>query len=56
MTLVLTCLFVVRNQRVLASFGARQADNERRVARGLAPKTRRRRRTTITDLVAAAPP
>ena len=56
MTLVLTCLFVVRNQRVLASFGARQADNQRRVARGLAPKTRRRRRTTITDLVAAAPP
>ena len=58
MTLMLTCLFVVRNQRVLASFEARQAEEQRRVALGLAPKTRRRRRRTITDLVSAsaAPP
>ncbi len=57
MTLMLTCLFVVRNQRVLASFEARQAEEQRRVALGLAPKTRRRRRRTISDLVLAnAPP
>jgi hypothetical protein len=59
MTLMLTCLFVVRNQRVLASFLARQAEDERRQALGLAPRTRRRRRQTVTDLVAAsanAPP
>jgi hypothetical protein len=57
--LMLTCLFVVRNQRVLASFEARQAEDERRQALGLAPRTRRRRRQTVTDLVAAsanAPP
>jgi hypothetical protein len=54
MTMMLSCLFVVRNQRVLASFAARQADEQRLVAQGLAPKTRRRRRTTITDLVGAA--
>jgi hypothetical protein len=59
MTLMLACLIVVRNQRVLASFAKRQADDERRAARGLAPRTRRRRRTTISDLVATranAPP
>jgi hypothetical protein len=59
MTLMLSCLMVVRNQRVLASFAARQAENERRLAQGLAPKTRRRRRKTIADLVgstANAPP
>jgi hypothetical protein len=59
MTLMLGCLIVVRNQRVLTSFAARQADDERRLAQGLAPKTRRRRRKTIADLVAStanAPP
>jgi hypothetical protein len=59
MTLMLSCLMVVRNQRVLASFAARQADNKRRLVQGLPPRTRRRRRTTITDLagaVANAPP
>jgi hypothetical protein len=59
MTLMLTCLFVVRNQRVLASFEVRRAEDERRQAVGLAPRTRRRRRQTITDLAAAsanAPP
>jgi hypothetical protein len=54
MTLMLACLLVVRNQRVLASFARRQADDERRAARGLAPRTRRRRRATISDLVATA--
>ena len=54
MTLMLSCLMVVRNQRVLASFAARQAENERRLAQGLAPKTRRRGRKTIADLLGAA--
>lgn len=53
MTLMLGCLIVVRNQRVLASFEARQAEEERRAARGLPARTRRRRRTTIADLVGA---
>lgn len=57
MTLMLACLMVVRNGRVLDSFAARQADDERRAARGLAPRTRRRK--SIADLVGAsanAPP
>jgi len=54
LTLMLSCVLVVRNQRVLASFAARQADNERRAAQGLTPTTRRRRRKTIADLVGAA--
>ena len=54
MTLMLTCLFVVRNQRVLASFEAKETEDQRRLAQGLAPRTRRRRRTTISDLVNAA--
>jgi len=59
MTVMLTCLFVVRNQRVLASFEARQAEDQRRLTAGLPPKTRKRRRRTIADLVTAsanAPP
>jgi hypothetical protein len=59
MTLMLACLMVVRNGRILASFAAKETDDQRRLAQGLAPRTRRRRRKTITDLVAAssnAPP
>lgn len=59
MTLMLACLFVVRNQRILASFEARQAEDHQRLERGLAPRTRRRRRVTTADLVASsahAPP
>jgi len=52
MNLMLACLIVVRNERVLTSFAERQADDERRAAQGLPPKTRRRRGRTITDLVA----
>ena len=54
MTLMPTCLFVVRNERILASFAKRQAEDQRRLAQGLAPRTRRRRRTTIADLAAAS--
>jgi hypothetical protein len=54
MTVMLSCLFVVRNQRILASFAAREAENQRRLAKGLQPRTRRRSRTTISNLVNAA--
>jgi hypothetical protein len=50
-----TALLVVRNQRILAAWTARQQDNARRAAAGLPPKTRHRRRKTIADLVAAPP-
>jgi hypothetical protein len=59
MTVLLVCALVVRNLRVLDAFEKRQADDERRRAAGLEPKTRRRRRRTINDLVGAtvtAPP
>jgi hypothetical protein len=41
-------LLTVRNQRILAAWTARQEDNARRAAKGLPPKTRRRRRKTLT--------
>jgi hypothetical protein len=50
-----TTLLIVRNQRILHAWNARQAENERRAAAGLPPKTRRRRRTAIADLIAAPP-
>ncbi len=53
-TLFAGCLFIVRNQRILAAFDARQAQNAHRAAVGLPPKTRRRRRKTLTSL--ATPP
>jgi hypothetical protein len=46
----------VRNQRILAAWNARQEENARRAARGLPPKTRRRRRKTLTAPTAAGPP
>jgi hypothetical protein len=55
-TLFLACVFVVRNQRVADAFDARQADDARRATRGKPPKTRRRRRKTLDDLVAHTPP
>lgn len=60
MTVLLACLLVVRNVRVQDAFEVRQAENQRREAAGLPPKTRRRRRKTLTELVGAptanAPP
>ncbi|MGH2749863.1 MAG: hypothetical protein ACRDK3_03170 [Actinomycetota bacterium] len=53
-TLFLACLFVVRNERILDAFEARRADDARRLARGLPPRTRRRRRKTLGDLVGVA--
>ncbi len=55
LTLWIACLLAVRNQRILTAFDARQADNARRAAAGLPPKTRNRRRTTLAALAAAPP-
>ena len=55
-TLWLTCLLAVRNQRILTAWDTRQAGDARRAAAGLPPKTRRRRRKTLASLTTAAPP
>ena len=52
----LACLLVVRNQRILIAWDARQADDARRAAAGPPPRTRRRRRKTLTDLATAGTP
>jgi hypothetical protein len=56
MTLFMATLFVVRNDRVVRAFETRQSEDARRDAAGLPPKTRRRRRTTLIDLVGSSPP
>jgi hypothetical protein len=38
-----TTLLIVRNQRIRAAWNARQGQGQRRAAKGLPPKTRRRR-------------
>jgi hypothetical protein len=48
-------LLAVRNQRILTAWNARQEDNTRRAAKGLPPKTRKRRRKTLTDLATGPP-
>ena len=49
----LACLHAVRNQRILTAWNARHADNQRRAAAGLPPRTRtRRRKTILTGLTA----
>ena len=53
--LFVATLLVVRNQRILAAWNTRQQDGERRAARGLPPRTRRRRRKTLA-MLAAGPP
>jgi hypothetical protein len=55
-TMTLTCMLIVRNQRILQAWNTRQQDNARRAAAGLPPKTRRRRRKTLTTLAATRPP
>jgi hypothetical protein len=52
----LACLLVIRNQRILTAWDTRQHDNARRAAAGLPPRTRRRRRKTLTDLATAGTP
>jgi hypothetical protein len=50
-----TTLLIVRNERILDAWNARQEENARRAARGLPPKTRKRRRRTLQNLVAEPP-
>jgi hypothetical protein len=51
----LACLPAIRNQRILTAFDARQAENTRRAAAGLPPRTRKRRRQTLASLAAGPP-
>jgi hypothetical protein len=51
-TLAVTCLLVIRNQRILTAWNARQEENARRATAGLPPKTRKRRRKTLASLTA----
>src|SRR5690349_4051389 len=53
--LFITTLLIVRNQRIITAWEARQQESERLAARGLPPKTRRRRRKTLATLTAAPP-
>jgi hypothetical protein len=53
--LTVTCLLVVRNQRILAAWNARQEESQRRAAAGLPPKTRKRRRKTLAGLATGPP-
>jgi hypothetical protein len=55
LALWLACLLTVRNQRILAAWDARQAENNRRAAAGLPPRTRKRRRTALASLAAGPP-
>jgi hypothetical protein len=48
-TLLVCCGVAIRNLRVTDAFEARLAEDRRRAALGLAPKTRRRRRAHIGD-------
>jgi len=48
-------LLIVRNQRILHAWTARQEDTQRRAAAGLPPKTRKRRRKTLAGLAAGPP-
>jgi len=50
-----TTLLIVRNQRILTAWDNRQEENTRRAARGLPPKTRKRRRKTLAGLAAGPP-
>jgi len=51
----IACLLAVRNQRILHAYQARQDGNARRAAAGLPPRTRKRRRTSLTQLAAGPP-
>ncbi len=52
----LACLIIVRNQRILTAWTARQDDDARRADAGLPPRTRRRRRKTLASLAATTAP
>jgi hypothetical protein len=50
-----TTLLIVRNQRILTAWNTRQAEDQRRAAAGLPPKTRKRRRKTLAGLATGPP-
>jgi hypothetical protein len=54
-TVWIACLLVIRNQRILTAYDARQQDDARRAAAGLPPRTRKRRRTSLAQLAAGPP-
>jgi hypothetical protein len=59
MSLLLACALVVRNLALADAFEARRREDERRARSGLPRRTRRRRRTTLSELAGAsanAPP
>ena len=56
LTLFTVTLLIVRNQRILTAWDARQAENTRRAAAGLPPRTRQRRRKTLTMPATATRP
>src|SRR5258708_1683907 len=51
-----TTLLIVRNQRILHAWNARQPETQHRAATCLPPKTRRRRRKPLTELAATTQP
>jgi hypothetical protein len=55
LTLFAATLLVARNQRILRAWNARQEENQRRAAKGLPPKTRKRRRKTLAALATGPP-
>ena len=55
MSLFVACALIVRNLAVADAFSAHEAENARRIAAGRPPRTRRRQRTTLSDLVGASP-
>ena len=54
--LSITTLLAVRNQRILHAWNTRQQENARRAAKGLPPKTRRRRRKALNQIATTGPP
>jgi hypothetical protein len=52
----LAVALAIRNLALVDAFESRQAENERRRAAGLEPKTRRRRRTSLVELAGASAP
>ena len=50
-----TTLLITRNQRILRAWNTRQEETRRRAAKGLPPKTRKRRRKTLAGLAAGPP-
>ena len=50
-----TTLLIARNQRILTAWNTRQQENARRAAKGLPPKTRKRRRRALAGLAAGPP-